>query len=80
MWSAFQSLVSKVDAGYVSVNSAKEQFKAAELSYIHGVKTILEVANADLSLSRRTADQVNAVVELQKYVARLARQDFRIDR
>ena len=80
MWSTFQVLVSKVDAGYFSINSAKEQYRAAELSYIHGVKTIMEVANADLSLSRRTSDQVNAVVELQKYVARLARQDFRIDR
>ena len=80
LWSTFQGLVSKVDAGYFSINSAKEQYRAAELSYIHGVKTIMEVANADLSLSRRTSDQVNAVVELQKYVARLARQDFRIDR
>jgi protease secretion system outer membrane protein len=79
VWSAFQGLVSKVDAGYVSINSAKEQFKAAELSYIHGVKTILEVANADLSLSRRTSDQINAVVEMQKYVAKLTRQNLHQD-
>jgi protease secretion system outer membrane protein len=79
LWSTFQGLTSKVRAGYVSVNSAKEQYKGAELSYIHGVKTIMEVANTELSLSRRIADQINAVVELKKYFARLSRQDFRID-
>jgi hypothetical protein len=38
----------------------------------------MEVANAELVLSRRIADQINAVMEYQKYSARLSRGDFKI--
>ena len=79
VWSSWLGQVARVQAGFKLVESSKEQLKATELSYVHGVKTIMEVANAELALSRRLADQINAVVEYQKYTARLSRNEFNLE-
>ena len=79
LWSAWLGQVARIQAGYKLLESSKEQLKATELSYVHGVKTVMELANAELVMSRRVADQINAVVEYQKYTARLSRTDFNLD-
>ena len=80
LWSAWLGQVARIQAGYKLLESSKEQIKATELSYVHGVKTVMELANAELVMSRRVADQINAVVEYQKYTARLSRTDFNLDK
>jgi len=79
LWSNWLGQVARVKAGFKLVESSKEQLKATELSYVHGVKTLMELANAELVMSRRVADQVNIVVEYQKYTARLSRSEFKVD-
>lgn len=79
VWSSWLGQVARVQAGFKLVESSKEQLKATELSYVHGVKTIMELANAELAMSRRLADQINAVVEYQKYTARLSRNEFNLE-
>jgi protease secretion system outer membrane protein len=77
LWSAWLGQSARVQAGYKLLESSNEQVKATQLSYAHGVKTLMELANAELMLSRRVADQINAVMEYQKYSARLSRSDFK---
>ena len=79
LWSNWLGQVARVRAGFKLVESSKEQLKATELSYVHGVKTVMELANAELVMSRRLADQINAVVEYQKYTARLSRNEFNLE-
>ncbi len=79
LWATWLGQIGRLQAGYRLVESSKEQLKAAELSYLNGVKTVLELANAELALSRRIADQINVVVEYQKYTARLSRADFSLE-
>jgi outer membrane protein TolC len=79
LWAAWLGQIGRLQAGYKLVESSKEQLKGTELSYVHGVKTVLELANAELALSRRIADQINVVVEYQKYTARLSRNDFSLE-
>ena len=79
LWATWLGQIGRLQAGYRLVESSKEQLKAAELSYLNGVKTVLELANAELSLSRRIADQINVVVEYHKYTARLSRTDFSLE-
>jgi hypothetical protein len=38
----------------------------------------MELANAELMFSRRIADQINAVMDYQKYTVRLSRSDFKL--
>ena len=78
LWAAWLGQIGRLQAGYKLVESSKEQLKAIELSYIHGVKTVIDVANAELALSRRIADQINVVVEYHKYTARLNKSDFNL--
>ena len=73
LWANWLSYNARVQAGYKLLLSSEEQVKATRLSYVHGVKTITEVANSELALSRRISDQINLVVELQKYSARILR-------
>jgi protease secretion system outer membrane protein len=79
LWSTWLGQVARVQAGFRLVESSKEQLKGTELSYVHGVKTIMDLANAELAMSRRLADQINAVVEYQKYTARLSRNEFNLE-
>jgi protease secretion system outer membrane protein len=79
LWSNWLGQVARVRAGFKLVESSKVQLKATELSYVHGVKTVMELANAELVMSRRLADQINAVVEYQKYTARLSRNEFNLE-
>lgn len=79
LWSAWLGQSARVQAGYKLLESSNEQLRATQLSYSHGVKTLMEVANAELVLSRRIADQINAVMEYQKYSARLSRVDFKLN-
>ena len=78
LWSAWLGQSARVQAGYKLLESSNEQVRATQLSYEHGVKTLMELANAELMLSRRIADQINAVMEYQKYSARLSRSDFKL--
>ena len=79
LWSAWLGQSARVQAGYKLLESSKEQLRATQLSYSYGVKTLMEVANAELVLSRRVADQTNAVIEYQKYSARLSRVGFNLN-
>ena len=63
LWAAWLSQIGRVKAGYKLVESTKEQLKAIELSHIHDVKTVIDVAAAELALSRKIDDQINVVVE-----------------
>jgi protease secretion system outer membrane protein len=78
LWSAWLGQSARVQAGFKLLESSNEQVRATQLSYAHGVKTLMELANAELMLSRRVADQINAVIEYQKYSARLSRIDFKL--
>jgi len=78
LWSAWLGQSARVQAGFKLLESSNEQVRATQLSYSHGVKTLMELANAELMLSRRVADQINAVIEYQKYSARLSRSDFKL--
>ena len=79
LWSAWLGQSARVQAGYKLLESSNEQVRATQLSYEHGVKTLMELANAELMLSRRIADQINAVMEYQKYSARLSRVEFNLN-
>jgi protease secretion system outer membrane protein len=79
LWSAWLGQSARVQASYKLLESSKEQLRATQLSYSYGVKTLMEVANAELVLSRRLADQTNAVIEYQKYTARLSRVDLNLN-
>jgi protease secretion system outer membrane protein len=79
LWATWLGHIARVRAGDKLIESSREQLKAAELSYVQGVKTVVELANAELMLSRRIADQVNVVIEYQKNMARLSRIDFDLD-
>jgi protease secretion system outer membrane protein len=74
-WSAVQGFAARIDSGYLLIESAKTQQKAIELSYIHGVKTIMEMANTDLMLSRRIVDQINLVIDFKKYSIKLSKKE-----
>jgi protease secretion system outer membrane protein len=78
LWSAWLGQSARVQAGYKLLESSNEQVRATQLSYEHGVKTLMELANAELMLSRRTVDQINAVMEYLKYSSRLSRSDFKL--
>ncbi len=77
LWSSWLGLSARVQAGYKLLESSNEQLRATHLSYSHGVKTLLELANAEHVLSRRIADQINTVIEYHKYSARLSRSEFK---
>ena len=79
LWSSWLGQSGRLQAGYRLLESSIEQLKAAELSHSLGVKTISDVANAELALSRRITDQINVVVEYQKYTARLFRTEFNLE-
>ena len=66
----------RVHAGFKLVESAREQLKASTLSFAHGVKSMADLANSELTFSRREVDQINLVMDYQKYSARLSRNDF----
>jgi protease secretion system outer membrane protein len=76
LWSAWMGQRARVQAGLKLVESAMEQLKATQLSQMHGVKSLSDVANAELVLSRRIGDQINFVMEYQKYSIRLSRNDL----
>jgi len=78
LWSAWLGQSARVQAGYKLLESSNEQVRATQLSYEHGVKTLMELSNAELMRSRRIAEQINAVMEYQKYSARLSRSDFKL--
>ncbi len=78
LWANWVGQTGRVNAGNILIESSKEQLKAAELSYVYGVKTAMDIANAELSLSRRTAEQISIVMDYQKTTARLSRKDFNI--
>jgi protease secretion system outer membrane protein len=79
LWASWLGQGARVLAGQKLVDSAKEQLRATHLSYMQGVKTNVDVASAELSLSRRIADQINFVMEYQKYTIRLSRGDNKLD-
>jgi outer membrane protein, protease secretion system len=80
LWASWLGQIARVRAGFQMMESSREQLKASELSHLHGVKTLMEVANAELTFSRRLADQVNLVMEYQKYTARVSRTDFNLEK
>lgn len=79
LWATWLGQIVRVRAGHKLMESSIEQLKATELSYAHGVKTIVDIANAELMLSRRIADQITVVMEYQKNTARLSRINFNLD-
>lgn len=76
LWAAWSGQYSRVQAGFKLVESAREQLKASTLSFAHGVKSMADLANSELTFSRREVDQINLVMDYQKYSARLSRKDF----
>ena len=76
LWSLWSGNNARVQAGYKLLESSNEQLRATQLSYANGVKTIMELANSELVNSRRIADQINTVMDYQKYTARLSRSNF----
>ena len=76
LWAAWLGQYSRVQAGFKLVESAREQLKASTLSFAHGVKSMADLANSELTFSRREVDQINLVMDYQKYSARLSRNDF----
>lgn len=79
LWALWLGQIARVRAGFQMMESSRVQLKATELSHLHGVKTLMEVANAELTFSRRIADQVNLVMDYQKYTARIIRNKFILD-
>lgn len=73
LWSAWIGQIGRVAAGFKLMESSTEQLKATKLAYSHGVKTVMDLASAELAHSRRIADQVNIVMEYQKYTTRLSK-------
>jgi protease secretion system outer membrane protein len=73
LWSAWLGQRARVQAGLKLLESSMEQLRATQLSQIHGVKSVTDVANAELALSRRFGDHINAVIEYHKYSIRLSR-------
>ena len=76
LWSTVQGLRARAEANYYLMESAKDQLKANTLSFLQGVKTINEVANAEALESRRIVDQINLVIDLQKNIIKLNRKLF----
>ena len=74
-WATTLGIAARIESGYLLVESAKMQQKATEFSYIHGIKTIMEMANTDLILSRRLVDQINLVIEFKKNLFKLSKQE-----
>jgi outer membrane protein TolC len=79
LWSSWIGQSARVEGGYKLVESSRMQVHAINQSYKHGVKTVQDLANAELVLSRRTSDQINAVMELIKYKARLSKNGLQFD-
>ena len=79
LWSAWLGQSARLQAGYKLLESSTEQLRATQFSYSHGAKTLMEVANAELVLSRRIADQINTVMEYHKNSARLSRIEFKLE-
>jgi outer membrane protein TolC len=79
LWGAWIGQSARVEGGYKLLESSKLQVRAVTQSYIHGVKTILDLANAELALSRRTADQINSVMELIKFTVRLSKNQLQFN-
>jgi protease secretion system outer membrane protein len=80
LWSAWLGQRARVQAGLKLVESSNEQLRATLFSQMHGVKSVTDVANAELALSRRLGDQINVVMEYQKYSIRLSRNDLVLDK
>ena len=76
MWSAGLGQISRVHASHRLMESSKEQLRASQLSFAHGVKSISDLANAELSLSRREVEQIILVMEYLKYLVRISKNDF----
>jgi len=76
-WLSVQSVVfagpDRLNAGQEMLLSALEQCKAAERGMFHGVKTWSDRAQAELSFSRRSADQVNLMLGILRAQLRLLR-------
>ena len=79
LWSTWLGQTARVQAGQKLVESSKVQLRAAKLNYFEGVKSIADVANAELVYSRRIADQINAIIDYYKNTARLFRDELKID-
>ncbi len=79
LWSAWLGQRTRVQAGFRLLESSKEHLKSTQLAYTYGVKTLMELANAELALSRRLADQINMVMDYQKYTAKLSKNDFNLN-
>ena len=73
LWSTVQGLIARADANYHLTESAKVQIIANTLSYKNGVKTLNDVANAEALESRRSVEQINLIIELQKNLIKLKR-------
>jgi protease secretion system outer membrane protein len=76
LWLNLIGIDARLAAGYKLIASSKEQIKATESAYTHGVKTIMEVATAELALARRIAEQQNLNIEYQKNIKKIFRNDF----
>lgn len=79
LWSAYLGLRTRVLAGFKLTQSSREQVRATNLSFTHGVKSLVDLANSELALSRREVEQIGIVMDYQKNLARLSRVYFVLD-
>jgi protease secretion system outer membrane protein len=74
-WSTWVGLVARVQSGTVLIKSSSHQLNATVLANVHGVKSVSDVANSELALAKRIADQINLVIDYQKYTLRLSSRE-----
>ena len=78
-WSTWLGQQARLQAGYKLIESSKEQLSASSRSFVHGVKSIADVANSEIAHMRRNIDQINLSMEYYKYLARISKNDFSLD-
>lgn len=79
LWGAWIGQSARVEGSYKLLESSKFHVRAVSQSYKNGVKTVLDLANAELALSRRTSDQINSVIELIKLTVRMSKNQLQFD-
>lgn len=72
-WSTQQGLVERITAGGLLLDASLDQLNGVKKALSLGLKTWSEVAQAQSSVARRTADQVNNLMTLYKTQLRILR-------
>lgn len=75
-WTNIIGLQARLIAGKFMIESAQEQVHATKLANMQGVKTLIEIANAESNLSKRIVDQINYSVDLHKFHLKLNKNEI----